>query len=500
MHRADVLVIGPLDPLLPRPVRVRLSVAVAVAITMILLCAVLILAATVTLQTTLLPMSSSVFASVGGVLPLTTPGHDPRPYDVSVQVVSRPAGATVLLNNRELGRTPATVSVAREDLLVLRRDGFLDAFVRASGPSLEVPLWRAQPDVRLLRPPVPGVSIRSADFLTDGRVAFAVEVPPNRERQAWAYDPAAARADRLGRVDVPGAAPSGVTIALDAIHTAAIVHLDGLDGAAADQLTLDGPDGPRQPLSSLSVGERLLDTSWSPSSDGVLVLSGRQIIGGTRFHLRFVGTEGQVRDVAELPGEPVAGSWVWAPKGGSVAFLVRTTTMALVALDLATGEMRYLDDLRVDALPSSGAVAPAAWEASGDLLYAGTAGSYGSSGTSGPVLFRVAPRRTDAHRIGDVEPVWAPIVRDDGVVLTLARGENDVLVLRPVDQNGHALAEQRLGVQVSGAFAARWDLVHRQLLIVRGTSAGGVDVLLLRFGTDATPATGPGAGAVELLP
>src|SRR5256885_4819755 len=56
------------------------------------------------------------------------------------------------------------------------------------------------------------------------------------------------------------------------------------------------------------------------------------------------------------------------------------------------------------ALPSSGAIAPAAWEPSGDLLYAGPASSYGSAGTA---LFRVAPRRTDAHRIGNVEPVWA---------------------------------------------------------------------------------------------
>ena len=48
-------------------------------------------------------------------------------------------------------------------------------------------------------------------------------------------------------------------------------------------------------------------------------------------------------------------------------------------------------------------------------------------------------------------------------VAVMARGDNDVLVLRPLDQDGHVLAEQRLGVQVSGAFAARWDLVHQQL-------------------------------------
>ena len=79
--------------------------------------------------------------------------------------------------------------------------------------------------------------------------------------------------------------------------------------------------------------------SWSPRSDGVLVLSRRQVPGGTRFDLRFVGTDGQVRDIAELPGEPVTGSWVWAANGSSVAFLVRTTTTSLVAVDLATRQL-----------------------------------------------------------------------------------------------------------------------------------------------------------------
>ncbi len=200
--------------------------------------------------------------------------------------------------------------------------------------------------------------------------------------------------------------------------------------------------------------------------------------------MRWVSVNGVTRDLADLPGEPLAGSWVWAPDGHEVAFLVRISTTALVALNIDSGELRYLDDLRADGLPTSGAVAPATWVPSGGLLYAapttGT-GFPGSSGTSAPVLFEVAPGRIDSHRVGDVEPVWAPIVRADGVLLTLARGENDVLVLRPVDPSGHALAEQRLGVQVSGAFAARWDLSHQQLLIVRGAAGGGVEVLLLRF-------------------
>src|SRR5207253_2739016 len=69
--------------------------------------------------------------------------------------------------------------------------------------------------------------------------------------------------------------------------------------------------------------------------------------------------------------------------------------------------------------------------------------------------------------------------------------------LRPTDQDGRVLAEQRLGVQMAGAFVARWDLRHSQLLILRGASAGGVDVMLLRFGSDDFPVADNEAGAPE---
>jgi hypothetical protein len=243
--------------------------------------------------------------------------------------------------------------------------------------------------------------------------------------------------------------PNAVAVAPDGLHTAAILRLDGLDGAAADRLSFSGPDVDTEPLSSLSPdkSERLLDVSWSPTGTAVLLLSQRSIGSGKRFRLRFVSTAGQVRDLAEFPAQPVAASWVWARDGHAVAFLVRSTAVALVTLVLGTGEIRYLDDLRGDSLPSSGALAPATWQANGWLLYAAprsTTASGSSSGRASPVLLGVAPGRTDARRIGDIEPVFAPMVRDDGLMLTLARADNDTLVLRPVDPNGHVLAEQRL--------------------------------------------------------
>ncbi len=483
MHPADVLVIGPLGPLVPRPVRVRLWLA-AGGVLGLLAAAALVLAWQAGALPTDLPTPFTP------TFPQLAPGGEAT-TDTTVVVASQPAGATILAGGRQLGRTPATVSIAAGEPLVLRREGFLDAVAIASGPRVEVTLWRAQPDTQLVRPPVPGARVSSADFLPDGRVALAVEVPPNGERQPWAYDPVGARLERLGQAPTPGTLPSAVAIAPDGRHTATILRLDGLDGASADQLTLQGPEGARQPLSSAATGERLLDVSWSPLADGVLLLSERQVAGGRRFHLRLVGvgTEGQVRDMADLPGEPVAGSWAWAPNGQSVAFLVGGSATALVALDTVTGELRYLSDLRPDALPGQGAVAPATWTAAGDVLYAApmSGGFAARPNDTVPVLFDVGPGRVDAHRLGDIQPVWAPMMGTDGVVLTLARADNDALVLRPVDLRGRALAEQRLGVAVPGAFAARWDLAHRQLLIVRGAPGRGVDGLLLRFGSSDVP-------------
>jgi hypothetical protein len=64
------------------------------------------------------------------------------------------------------------------------------------------------------------------------------------------------------------------------------------------------------------------------------------VAGGTRFHLRFVATTGEACDLADLPAQPVAGSWIWAPDGHAVAFLVHSQTTALVTLDLTIGELQ----------------------------------------------------------------------------------------------------------------------------------------------------------------
>src|SRR5207245_10057796 len=122
------------------------------------------------------------------------------------------------LNSSVLSAPAQEVDIHRQCLKALIY-GYLVAFTRASGPTLEVQLWRSEPEVHLVRPPMPGAAIRSADFLPDGRVALAIEVPPTGEKQPWAYDPASARLNRLGNAAAPQALPSAVAIATDGLHT-----------------------------------------------------------------------------------------------------------------------------------------------------------------------------------------------------------------------------------------------------------------------------------------
>jgi hypothetical protein len=141
MHLSDTLVFGRLHPLLPQPVRVRL-VALLVAGLGILTFAGLVLV----LGPAALP------ASARSLVPGWASPAEPKTTTQQFLVSSNPAGAAVLKGGRELGRTPATVSTFPGLILTLRRAGFLDAFVAVGAPSADVTLWRAEPEVRVVRP------------------------------------------------------------------------------------------------------------------------------------------------------------------------------------------------------------------------------------------------------------------------------------------------------------------------------------------------------------
>jgi len=137
----------------------------------------------------------------------------------------------------------------------------------------------------------------------------------------------------LGDAVAPGALPSAVAIASDGIHTAVIQHLDGLDGGVADQLTISGPEGARQPLGQEALGERLLDLSWSPQTDGLILLSERQMSGGRQFRIRWIGTDSSSRDLADLPGLVASSNVFVAPHMGYTLIEAGLTGVPIVTYD-----------------------------------------------------------------------------------------------------------------------------------------------------------------------
>jgi hypothetical protein len=150
MHLSDTLVFGPLGPLLPRPVRVRLGALLVGGLGILTLAGLMLVLGPAVLS-----------ASARALVPGWATAAESKATTQQILVSSNPVGAAVLIGGRELGRTPTTVSTFPGRILTLRHGGFLDAFVAVGAPSAEVTLWRAEPEERLMRPPLPGASITS---------------------------------------------------------------------------------------------------------------------------------------------------------------------------------------------------------------------------------------------------------------------------------------------------------------------------------------------------
>ena len=191
--------------------------------------------------------------------------------------------------------------------------------------------------------------------------------------------------------------------------------------------------------------------------------------GGKQFLVRWVSIDGVTRDLADLPGEPLAGSWVWAPDGHEVAFLVRISTTALVALNIDSGELRYLDDLRADGLPTSGAVARATWVPSAVCCtrHPRLGTGFGGSAPRRRCCSRSHPAASTPTASATSSPCGRPSCeptacysRWRAATATFWYYGPSMRLGMPSPSNGSAFRSRVL--------RARWDLSHQQLLIVRG--------------------------------
>src|SRR5712692_452358 len=366
MHLSDTLVFGPL-PLRKHPVRLPLRSALVGLLA-------LLLAGGVAILLTFKPLPARV-AALAAHLPGLAPAPTPAPPGFTVRVASAPAGATILLDGHVLGSTPMTVAVPAGHSLLLLRTGAPVVTVLDARAGLAIPVWPA-PTVLAVRAPMPGGVITDLQVLADGRLDLAVASPAApAERQAWLLDPTLAHLERVGPATRDDPPPAGVVVAPDGQHRVTLVRgATATPGApaTADVLVLDGPEGSRSllPDGMLARGEQVRDLTWAPDSRSALLVTQRPVAGSTRFRVRDMLPGAPPRDLVDLPNAPLEGSWVWAPDGHAVAFLVRTTPTVLASLDVADGALRSVADVPATLLPGAGALAPATWTADGALLFA----------------------------------------------------------------------------------------------------------------------------------
>ncbi len=244
----------------------------------------------------------------------------------------------------------------------------------------------------------------------------------------------------------------------------------------------------------LGVGEQLVDVSWSPSADTLLVVTSQALGGGAlRSRLWFVEADTlRAREALSLPSEVVPGSGVWSPDGHRVIFLARAGGLnALCLLDLQ-GDFRYVADL--DPSPVSPLAYPrATWSADSQrLLFVaphqqppGT-GSGWLQPDNGHALYMadVADPTPALIRDTDVDlAVW----REDGQLVGLGRAGNDgSLDLRLLGGSGSSQHLQELPLKPGSSlpYAAVWDTVRARLLIASRASSGDVEFWLVMLGPE----------------
>ncbi len=402
-------------------------------------------------------------------------GPGPEVGGATLRVESDPPRATVELDGRARGHTPLTVAVAPgEHRVGLRLDGYAEAtysvrLETGQSATLAGELWLRSPEVRRLRPAFPGAAIAGATFLDDGRIALAVALPPGDERQLWLLD-GQGSARRVGPPQTWGS----IAISPDGARVAYLAPGEGAGpGGPLRELWLAGSGGERGSRRfALPTGdERLVDLSWAPDSQHLLVVSREQRAGGQRTRLRLLeGATGEARELANLPSAVVSGSDVWSPDAGRVGLLTRVGQLTALCLLGIEGDFHYLVDLsRDDATPLP--FPPLAWSPDGGhLLYAAPAQDrpaatgwlFGSPPAS--ALFTAEAARPLPRPVPDARG-QAPVWRADGSVLVLASGAGGTLTVRQIEPGREPRAVAQLPIRAGSAFAARWDTAHAQALV-----------------------------------
>lgn len=450
-----------------------------------------------------------VVATVLGIVAVATTfrllAHAPSGPMGTLVASSTAPGAQVEIDGTQRGETPFTVRIAPgEHHIRLVDTRYLpisdDIRIRRDQTTtIHLDLWRRAPVVRELHPSFPGATIASAYFLRDGRIAVVEALPPGDVNELWVTD-----ASGVMRPVGPrqGTGPLALDPTDQQIAQLASSHPPAPGGARLDEVLVTGSGDAsvnrryRIPLGS---DEEISGLSWAPDADHLLVMS-QTVAPGDAVRSRFFWIDlarETTRELVSIPSRIVPDSFAWSPEGRRVAFLTRTGSLtSLCVLDTAvTDGFTYLTDLGQndgDPLP----FAPIAWSADGQrLLYAAPVST--STGPTGwlfgakPVdaLFLASITRPIGKRLGSATG-QAPVWRDDGTILALARDRNGSLRVQEISADGTASDVGTIPLHVGGAFAVRWDVRHAQCLVVArqdGLGQASTRTLwLVQFGPGAT--------------
>jgi dipeptidyl aminopeptidase/acylaminoacyl peptidase len=240
-------------------------------------------------------------------------------------------------------------------------------------------------------------------------------------------------------------------------------------------------------------GEQLVDVSWSPTADRLLVVAKQAPSGmAQRSRVWFIdaGTL-EAREVLTLPSDVVPGSDLWSPDGQRVIFLARAGALnALCLLDLQ-GNFQYVADLDPTAIAPL-AYPRATWSPDSQRLlfiaphqHPPGSGSGWLQSDSRHALYLADIAEPTPALIGDTDADLA-VWREDGQLMGLGRAGTDAsLDLRLVGPKGsQRLLELPLRPGSGLPYAAVWDAARARLLVASSTSSGDLEFWLVMLGLE----------------
>ncbi|MBV9171123.1 MAG: PEGA domain-containing protein [Chloroflexi bacterium] len=431
---------------------------------------------------------------------------------VPLRIASHPSNARVWVDNRERGRTPLELSLAPGHHSAAIRapgahDGNYEVDVGMPGASLDANLFRAQPVVARIRPALPGATLDDVRLLDDGELALTAMLAPG-QLETWRLDPSTGAIEPI----LTEITATRVAVAKDGTYAAYVGGDIGPRALTADQQATSGAVLWLQSTASSGTyagwrpppGEVVLDASWSPRAEALLVVTGRRASTADPAPLTRLWwvdhTADAARELRSLPSVVVPGSESWSPDGQHVAFVVHAGALNALCLMSADGSFRYLADLEGSSGPPL-PYAPVGWASdSQHLLFsapeqfrAPPAPSTWFQTTPVHVVFEASVSESLPTPVGAAQfavPGWAP----DGRIVGLGRAGSgdDAKLAVEVLSSGNRL-DRILDVPLNATrnFAAEWDSAHSRAVVANRTSLGSIEYWSVLLGADDTSEGAP---------